>query len=160
MWTDSNSSSPGLKEWIQICTECDSYLKKNTVPPFSIAKGVDFGDLNRCKLTCPNNVETMCIAINRLFIKIVRIKESLITKKMSGHAICMQQDDITYNRRDNSQLHILDLLQDNIFTLFLTPNSDTDKMMDWFYGSSQMKIRSHVLFQQLTVQKYVNTLAQ
>ncbi|GFH50424.1 hypothetical protein CTEN210_06900 [Chaetoceros tenuissimus] len=148
------------KEWIQICTGCYSDLKQNIVPSFSIAKGIDFGDLNRCNLTCPNNIETMCTAMYRLFIKIVRIKESLITKKMSGHAICMQQDDITYNRRDNSQWHILDLLRDNIFILFLSPNGDTDKMMDWFYGSSEMKIRSHVLFQQLTVQKYVNALAQ
>ena len=71
--TDSyNEQAPAYE--VMICDHCRSHIKSGKVPPYSLAKGVDFGDADRIGLEPLSVFESHIISPVRTYIKVVKIE--------------------------------------------------------------------------------------
>lgn len=69
---------------IKVCSQCKYYFTEcqPTIPPFSIAAGVDFGILDRLNIPRLTLVEELLISRSRLFVSLV---------KLTGHTLAQRQ---------------------------------------------------------------------
>ena len=94
-----------------ICNECTKVIKKNEIPKFSIAAGIDYGNIGRISLIQPNIIESICIARYLTFITVYKLTGYFSNQKQfaqKGHAISYYHDapeqiasSITFPRVDN-----------------------------------------------------------
>ena len=71
--TDSHNDQARAHE-VMICDRCRSHIKSDRVPPYSLAKGVDFGDADRIGLEPLSVFESHILSPVRTYIKVVKIE--------------------------------------------------------------------------------------
>ena len=82
---------------VRLCRGCSQAIESGIIPSFSIANGYDYGILSRALpslVDAPLSLaESLALAPNRLYIELVRIKESTSQQNaLVGHAITFPQD--------------------------------------------------------------------
>ena len=72
--TDSYNNERAAAHEVMICDRCWSHIKSGKVPPYSLAKGVDFGDADRIGLEPLSVFKSHILLPVRTYIKVVKIE--------------------------------------------------------------------------------------
>ena len=146
----------------RICHSCCSNIKKNKIPPLSIASGVDFGSYMRAGLVQPSLMERHIISKVRHFSQVVKI-ESNSTRQREHTQSCIKGNCIAFDH-DAPKVCVDLLSQDNmlqdICIHFVGPDGSHDTLLQKTRStqSSHIFARAHVVYQWLSSLKKINTL--
>ena len=145
---DAKSSSRAF-----ICNGCAEYISAKECPPFSLKKGVDFGDPERLGLPIPNDLERHMIATVRLYLKVVKVNEtkdsSATRKSVSGHGIAFNQDSPEVVA--NQLFFDMDRLKRCIKICLVGPDGELDRLAQRVLDNPNITGRGYVVHAWLSV---------
>jgi hypothetical protein len=87
----------GGSHFVSLCQECLSFTKEGEIPPYSVASGLDFGDITRLPndLSFPalTHVEQILVSPVRIYSSIIKLTPSSSSgSALKGHIISFRQD--------------------------------------------------------------------
>ena len=145
-----------------ICQTCETAIKKGTIPKFSVAAGVDFGDPRRVGLPELTLTEQYTIALSCPYVTILKLIGTSNSQRQSakrGHSITY-----FHNAPQETASVLQSLPRVTGITNFLSI-SFLGSQQNWeafqpSIGRSvpQLQVRPHVVYQWLNVLKAINPL--
>ena len=154
---------------VQICHDCyyslfphETTQTSNNdpqIPEMSIAAGVDFGDLNRIRLTEPNTFERIILSQVRNFITVLKLADNTGQRNnytqsiLKGHAITFDHDAPVIV---NSILKSLETASSSFKLHLFCDDGKKDFLFEKIKGSSLILGRPYVIYQWLLVLKRIN----
>ena len=154
---------------VALCQVCDTYLKKREIPPFSLADGYEFGDLNKIpELKDLSPLERRLVGDIRPYIEIVKLKPAslkshsveTLQSALEGHVISFRQNAIKRFLEARNKLPRLDL-HEHMHVTFIGPQKQWDALKKENWKSSQLiqgmfKIRPKIVYDALKFLKRNN----